>query len=63
MGRSRSGRRGPFSTGRLELLRLVGQEHGKGSALQTTRVISAHWAGIQTECPMGGTVLDGCSHE
>ena len=44
MGRSRSGRRGPFSTGRHEMLRVVGQGHGEWSASQTTRMISAQMA-------------------
>ena len=41
MERSRSGRRGPFSAGRNEMSRVVYQEYGERSALQTTRVISA----------------------
>ena len=41
MGRSRSGRRGPFSTGRPEYLRIIGREHDERSASHTRRVISA----------------------
>lgn len=40
MGRSKSGRRRPFSTGRPESLRIIGREHDERSAVHTGRVIS-----------------------
>ena len=41
MGRSRCGRRGPFSTRPHEMLRVDGEEHGHRSAMKITRVVSA----------------------